>query len=744
MVVGVKDRGLSHQRVGAIYLMLTLAGCGGALALASGYRLGAVTAASAMLPSLATVYLAWASFRADRHDATSASSLEQVAGELADAVAAQWRAEAQTRRLHEPYPLPITWSAAPAALVEDWPVLAAMASSWPEPRREYRDAWAQDPSALAGQWEQMHHVLTRQVPTRRLLVLGEPGAGKSMLLIHLVQQLAHQRGGRQHPVPVLFTLASWNPRNQPLAGWMARCLERDYPALRHGGAHATTWAQALLDHGMILPVLDGLDELPVAQHCFALDAINQFLLPGQGVVLSSRTYDYSQAIEHQGAAKLAGAAGIQLQPVPPAPAATFLTHALAHPDRWTPVITQLGGTSPVARALSTPQMLFLARTLYNPRPGQHDHTGLPDPAELRHGERFPTAHAVEQHLLRSFIGAAYRPTSPGAELPFSARQAEIALAFLAGHLERTAAASPDIAWWQLPEALPRRLSVLARWAATALSTALRVTLPAGLTAALAYSLLRATQDNTWTQTPRALAAGITAAITAALACTAAATAKLATRNAPDQRGWLAGLVPLRAVRWHWDTRAIAMALTCATVLATGAALLLTGAIGATLAAPLGVTAVIWGGVGTDSADPSTASTPRALLQNEQATVLRNGLTLATLGAVTTAILYAWRVRTDATYSAALLTGATAGTVVGLFAGLFGRLSELASWSFATTRHYLAAKHQLPRDLMAFLADAHQQRGVLRQIGGVYQFRHPDLQHTLTRIPVNRGASRPGQ
>jgi len=38
--------------------------------------------------------------------------------------------------------------------------------------------------------------------------------------------------------------------------------------------------------------------------------------------------------------------------------------------------------------------------------------------------------------------------------------------------------------------------------------------------------------------------------------------------------------------------------------------------------------------------------------------------------------------------------------------------------------------QLPRDLMAFLADAHEKLGVLRQVGPMYQFRHLELQHRL--------------
>jgi hypothetical protein len=52
--------------------------------------------------------------------------------------------------------------------------------------------------------------------------------------------------------------------------------------------------------------------------------------------------------------------------------------------------------------------------------------------------------------------------------------------------------------------------------------------------------------------------------------------------------------------------------------------------------------------------------------------------------------------------------------------------------FVLTRIQLARRGRLPRDLMAFLSDAHEKRGVLRQVGAVYQFRHITLQHSLAR------------
>jgi hypothetical protein len=51
-----------------------------------------------------------------------------------------------------------------------------------------------------------------------------------------------------------------------------------------------------------------------------------------------------------------------------------------------------------------------------------------------------------------------------------------------------------------------------------------------------------------------------------------------------------------------------------------------------------------------------------------------------------------------------------------------------------TRTWLTLRRQLPWSVMGFLADAHR-RGVLRQAGPVYQFRHINLQHRLaTREP----------
>jgi hypothetical protein len=74
-------------------------------------------------------------------------------------------------------------------------------------------------------------------------------------------------------------------------------------------------------------------------------------------------------------------------------------------------------------------------------------------------------------------------------------------------------------------------------------------------------------------------------------------------------------------------------------------------------------------------------------------------------------------------------GVAAGLVAGLAAGSWLSVLQTAWPSYMYIRAWLALHHYLPWSLMSFLADAHR-RGVLRQVGAVYQFRHINLQRRL--------------
>jgi hypothetical protein len=100
----------------------------------------------------------------------------------------------------------------------------------------------------------------------------------------------------------------------------------------------------------------------------------------------------------------------------------------------------------------------------------------------------------------------------------------------------------------------------------------------------------------------------------------------------------------------------------------------------------------------------------------------------------------------------LLVGLSLGLVAGLFFGLTGWLwlglglasllglataaGETRWMSYQLTRTWLATRRRLPWPLMDFLADAHR-RGVLRQAGAVYQFRHIELQHRLANRDMDK-------
>ncbi|WDV56115.1 hypothetical protein PV963_40150 [Streptomyces coeruleorubidus] len=63
-------------------------------------------------------------------------------------------------------------------------------------------------------------------------------------------------------------------------------------------------------------------------------------------------------------------------------------------------------------------------------------------------------------------------------------------------------------------------------------------------------------------------------------------------------------------------------------------------------------------------------------------------------------------------------------------GLALALNRTATGRFLLIRLYLVLRWRLPWNVMAFLDDAHRRRGVLRQVGSVYQFRHIDIQRRL--------------
>jgi hypothetical protein len=120
-----------------------------------------------------------------------------------------------------------------------------------------------------------------------LLILGEPGAGKTTMLLELARQtIARAETDPTQPMPVVFNLSSWAERRPPLAEWLVEELNTKYSIPKK-------IAQVWVDNDALLLLLDGLDEVAQAHRLACVEAINAFrqnsLMP---VVVCSRVADY--------------------------------------------------------------------------------------------------------------------------------------------------------------------------------------------------------------------------------------------------------------------------------------------------------------------------------------------------------------------------------------------------------------------------------------------------------------------
>jgi hypothetical protein len=243
-------------------------------------------------------------------------------------------------------------------------------SGWPKAD----PAWASGPEELAGRGSGLADVLAR-VPTGRLVVLGEPGSGKTVLVLRLVLDLLGRRRSGD-PVPVLVSAASWDPTVSGPYGWLAGQLALSYPSLA-GTADPGSVSRRfrmLIDSGLIVPVLDGLDEIPYPARVSAVAELNAAMRPGDRLVVACRRSDFLAAVAppHKLRVPLSGAAGIELLSLDSGTVTSYLyADAARDPDSpWHSALAGLAADAPLAAALSSPLLLTLARVIYNTRPGE--------------------------------------------------------------------------------------------------------------------------------------------------------------------------------------------------------------------------------------------------------------------------------------------------------------------------------------------------------------------------------------
>jgi DNA-binding XRE family transcriptional regulator len=675
--------------------------------------------------------------------------LASVADGLAREVGRRWRREEEQRRVHDPFPLPVRW--VPSELA-DRPENVELLGPGAQPSGVDLDG---DLRSVAEVY--------RRVPSGRLVVLGRAGSGKSVLAVRFVLDLLDAPSPPEQ-VPVIFSLGSWDPAAVALRDWLVDRLLRDHPHLARKGVHGRTLAADLVDDGLVLPVLDGFDEIAEGLRQEALETLNEHSLP---LVLTSRRAEYAEAVSAVHA-PLVLAAAVELTDLSPDDLCAYLPRTVravraaadgrsprtGSPAGWDPVLAELRAGSTraganlaaanLAAALSTPLMVILARTMYSDSPGL-------DPAELLDTARFPDAHAVEEHLLAGFVPTVYRHRAPERSAPGRRGRREhgpAAAQRWLGHLAHHLAASerPDLAWWQIGDSVRRSTRVLLAVVVSGLCVAatdlllcllepgtgltrmlLQVPLAgsaAGLAFGLVHGILLVFGGRSFEPTRVQLRIGLPA-LRAGAAGRAGRT--FAARSAAVVLGGFvtgaggAVVLGLESL-WYSDGpmppgEVLVNALVLGLVFGSAGALVF-GLVVA-LESPLDVT---------------FSATPLSLLTANRTTVRRQVLVIAP--ALTLAITFGGRF---AVGSLQWLLGPMQwplkdGLAIGALGGCGGALAyafSFTAWGrwIVLARFWLPLTGRLPWRLPDFLDDAYR-RGVLRQSGAVHQFRHLRLQHHL--------------
>ncbi|MGI5239758.1 hypothetical protein [Dactylosporangium sp. CA-139066] len=140
------------------------------------------------------------------------------------------------------------------------------------------------------------------MPTGRLVVLAGPVSGKTVFLLRLAE--AYDGG----PVPVVVPVAGWDPGGRDVADWVAARVAVDFPELGGPDARGVTPARRLVAAGRVLPLLDGLHELPAAARAAALERLDAYAGP---FVLTSDPHAYREAVRAAG--DPAGTAAVELR-----------------------------------------------------------------------------------------------------------------------------------------------------------------------------------------------------------------------------------------------------------------------------------------------------------------------------------------------------------------------------------------------------------------------------------------------
>ncbi|GIE34518.1 hypothetical protein Ait01nite_075630 [Actinoplanes italicus] len=625
-----------------------------------------------------------------RRRAGPETGLDEVIAGLLAPIENGWAREAVRREVTRPAPVLVRWSSTGRPAADRQAVLGDPSAG----------GWREFP--LSGTTDALNTEIVaafRQLPRRQLVVLGGPGAGKSVFALLLTLGLIRDRIDGE-PLPLLVPVNGWHPAD-PLDDFLARRLAEDHLS-RYGDA--LDLARRLIEHNRVLPLLDGLDELPAPAIETAFQVLDDYVAAGRPLVVTCRVREYEKA-----GRILTTAAVVELEPVSVDAVIAYLSYPESARARWEPVFARLrraDRTDPLLRTLATPLMVSLARSAYQ--------DGATDPAELLMLKSRPEAAA---RLMDAFLAAAY----PG-------EKQRRWLGTLAYHLYT--AGTRDLRWWQLDPGLltgrpdrARRSVVIAVAVVAALIAGVAgffagLWVPWAMASAAIVVWSAATERLRATWPPRYPRTAFSPERTPRPGTFLAVLFEVVSPT--FVAGLIGGvLVGFMTSRW---VASLLGGLICGALAAAWARRRTAGRTSAIeSAASDGPDVKPAGSRGnTPGSDPDHRSGVRPAGPGGDR--LRRGVLMFTVvpGLVFGAVAY-W------TSGAPVLVGTVAAVLHGSTAALCGDGWTHVRFRLAHAR--LAARGWLPWRLASFLADAHR-RGLLRRPGAVHQFRHVLLQDRL--------------
>jgi len=195
---------------------------------------------------------------------------------------------------------------------------------------------------------------------RSLLILGAPGAGKTISLVELTNYLLAMAGDDENqPIPVVLNLSGWAGNQMGIGEWAVEELVAKYQIPRRMGR---SW----LAEDRLLFLLDGLDEMPAGCRAGCVSAINEYRQRHglADVVVCCRQEVYETAVrDHDVRLQLNGA--VLVRP---------LTTAQIRQHAPPALVEAIFGDETLLEMTQSPLNLNMMQTAFNGSNGTHQET----------------------------------------------------------------------------------------------------------------------------------------------------------------------------------------------------------------------------------------------------------------------------------------------------------------------------------------------------------------------------------